>query len=342
MTHSISRAGFTLIELLVVIAIIGVLISLLLPAVQKVREAANRTQCQNNLKQIGLALHNYHDTFKRFPPGYIDGNKSTSATLAGIPDNDVGPGWGWASFLLPYLEQGNVYNRIDFKQGVGIGVNVQMSQQPLSVFQCPSDDLQEAFPIYDSTFTTPIAVVAHGNYVGCNGWVECYNNAGGFCAGGVGNDGLPGTTGAAANGLFYRNSKTNIASVIDGLSNTIVVGERSSNHAPSTWTGAVTGARCPAWMATIPPTQPYTPPPGPAYDNADFDEALILAHGNATHLPSSDFPIYDPDVFYSKHPSGANFLFGDGSVHFLSSNIDPNTYQNLSTIAGGEVLGNWE
>ncbi len=341
MRRSSFRRAFTLIELLVVIAIIAILIGLLLPAVQKVREAAARMSCTNNLKQIGLALHNYHDANNRFPPGYIDGNTNSSSTPAGTPNNDVGPGWGWASFLLPYLEQGNVYNQINFSQGVGIGVNVQISQQPLTIFQCPSDPLQDAFPVYDSTFTTPIATVAHGNYVGCNGWVEVFNNAGGNFPGGVGNDGLPGTTGPAANGLFYRNSRTKIASVTDGLSNTIFVGERSSNHSPSTWTGAVTGGRCPAWMAVQPPA-PYTPPPGPPYDNADFDEAFVLAHGNATHLPSADFPVWDADTFYSMHAGrGANFLFGDGSVHFLSSGIDPVTYQALCTIAGGEVSNDW-
>ena len=143
MNRIISRKGFTLIELLVVIAIIGVLIGLLLPAVQKVREAANRASCQNNLKQIGLALHNYHDAFKRFPPGYVDANTKTSADMGGTPDNDLGPGWGWASFLLPNLEQGNVYDRINFSVGVGMGVNVQISQQPLRIFLTCIEDLVE-------------------------------------------------------------------------------------------------------------------------------------------------------------------------------------------------------
>src|SRR5580704_13836676 len=110
-----AKRGFTLIELLVVIAIIAVLIALLLPAVQQAREAARRTQCKNNLKQIGLALFNYHDACKTFPPGYVDQNGNPNLT----PDNDLGPGWGWASFLLPYVDQGNTYNQINFNQGVG-------------------------------------------------------------------------------------------------------------------------------------------------------------------------------------------------------------------------------
>jgi prepilin-type N-terminal cleavage/methylation domain-containing protein/prepilin-type processing-associated H-X9-DG protein len=339
------RSAFTLIELLVVIAIIAVLIGLLLPAVQKVRAAAARLKCTNNLKQIGLALHNYHDANQRFPAGYVDGNTDPNST----PDNDVGPGWGWASYLLPYVEQDNLYRQINFNQKVGTGVNAQVSQTPLTVFQCPADPYQQSFGVYDSSFGTPIATVAHSDYVGCNGWEECFYGAGGNPQPGSGADGLAGGYGMAGVGLFWRNSKTTFAGITDGTSNTIVAGERSADHAPATWTGAVAGGRCPAWMATQPYTAPYTPPNsapsgpnGSAYDNADYGEALVFAHCNATHLPGADYPIFDPDTFYSMHPGrGANFLFGDGSVHFLTSDINPTTYQALGTIAGGETATNW-
>jgi prepilin-type N-terminal cleavage/methylation domain-containing protein/prepilin-type processing-associated H-X9-DG protein len=336
MNRHARRGAFTLIELLVVIAIIGILVGLLLPAVQKVREAAARSQCVNNLKQISLALHRYHDLNKRCPPGYADANSDPTST----PDNDQGPGWGWASFLLPSMEQGNLFKQINFKAPVGSGANAAVSQVALPIFQCPSDPYQDVVPVYDSSFSSPIAMVAHGNYVGCNGWEECFNGAGGNPQSGVGTEGLSGGMGKSGVGVFYRNSRTRFNQVTDGLSNTIFAGERSGNHAPSTWTGAVPGGRCPAWMASQPPA-PYAPPPGPAYDNADYGEALVLAHCNATHLPNADFPIYDPDTFYSMHPGGANFLFGDGSVHFLTSGINPNTYQALATIAGGEVANDW-
>jgi prepilin-type processing-associated H-X9-DG protein len=151
---------------------------------------------------------------------------------------------------------------------------------------------------------------------------------------------MTGIFGPGGAGILYRNSKISASRVRDGLSNTIAAGERSSNHSPGTWTGAVTGGRCPAWMAVLPPA-PYSAPPGPPYDNADFGEALVLAHCNASHLPNADFPIFDPDVFYSYHTGGAHFLFGDGSVHFISSYVNGPTYQALATIAGGEVPGEY-
>jgi prepilin-type processing-associated H-X9-DG protein len=240
--------------------------------------------------------------------------------------------------LLPHLDQAPVYNRINFNLGIGVGSNATVSKTSLSVFQCATDGKQNPFPVYDSSFTTPIATVAHSNYVACSGWFECFNGAGGNPQTGTGDDGLAGTSGQSAVGIFYRNSNANAATVTDGLSNTVAVGERSSNHSPATWTGAVTGGRCPAWMAVQPPA-PYAPPPSPAYDNADFGEAFVLAHCNATHLPNADFPIYDPDTFYSLHSGGCHFLLGDGSVRFISSYIDGKIYQALGTMSGGEVPG---
>ncbi len=267
------RRGFTLVELLVVIAIIGMITALLLPAVQAAREAARRGQCANNLKQVGLALHNFYDGRKYFPPGYTDNNTSTTST----PDNDLGPSWGWGAHVLPFMEEQDVFRQINFTLPVGAAANATISQQPVASYQCPSDPLQQSFPVYDSSLSTVLATVAHGNYVGCNGWVECFSNAGGnyqpSSDGGAAEDGDVGGFGLAGNGFFFRNSRTTISQVTDGMSKSIFVGERSSDHSPSTWTGAVAGGQCPAWMAG---QAPYSPPPGPAYDNADFGEALVL------------------------------------------------------------------
>jgi prepilin-type N-terminal cleavage/methylation domain-containing protein/prepilin-type processing-associated H-X9-DG protein len=345
------RLGFTLVELLVVIAVIGILVAILLPAVQSAREASRRSQCSNNLKQVGLALHNYHDARKCFPAGYNDKNTNPSST----PDNDLGPGWGWATCILPFTEESAVYRQINMKVSVGTGTNANISQQSIPAYLCPSDTNQQAFGVYNSALTSVITTVAHGNYIGCNGWVECFGNAGGNYQGsndgGAAEDGdsFGSGTGLAGNGLFYRNSRNTFKNVIDGLSKTIIVGERSSNHSPSTWTGAVAGGQCPAWMAQTPGyplPSPYAAPSDPstqlAYAGADWGEALVLGHGNATHVPSADAPWYDPDTFYSMHAGqGANFLFGDGSVQFLTQDIDGYTYQYMCTIAGGELVMNW-
>jgi prepilin-type N-terminal cleavage/methylation domain-containing protein/prepilin-type processing-associated H-X9-DG protein len=210
----ISRKGFTLIELLVVIAIIGVLIALLLPAVQKVREAAARVQCRNNLKQIGLAFHNYHDRISRFPPGYT--------SLVAASGSDLGPGWGWGAFLLSDLEQNNLQRQIRFDLDIADAANAVARVESLSVFRCPSDNTLPTF----TTLGNPVAV-AHANYVGVFGTNEIEPDP------------------SFGNGVLFRNSKTRIADITDGTSSTFIVGERSSNIALATWTGSVTNAEVP-------------------------------------------------------------------------------------------------
>jgi hypothetical protein len=271
---------------------------LLLPAVQKVREAAARSQCQNNLKQIGLALHNYHDRMGTFPPGYYD--------LAPWPNDDAGPGWGWASFLLADLEQDNLQRQINYNLNVGGNAPATVAARAtfLKVFVCPSDPR----PLTTFTATDGGAnswVLAPGSYVACNG-----------------NDGVDDNTTPPHTGAFVRGVKGfRIADVRDGLSNTFFVGERSTTMSLSTWAGAVTNAQVPSVRS-----------PG------DFSgaSALVLGHCGP-HLPNDNI-VTDADAMSSGHVSGVQFLLGDGSVRLIGNGISQPVYDALATRAGGEVV----
>jgi prepilin-type N-terminal cleavage/methylation domain-containing protein/prepilin-type processing-associated H-X9-DG protein len=296
-----SRSGFTLIELLVVIAIIGVLIGLLLPAVQRVREAASRLKCENNLKQIGLALHSYHDRMNGFPAGY-------ESKVA--PDNsDLGPGWGWGAYLLDDLEQGNLQKQIRFDLQISDPANAAARVAVVSPYVCPSAAGVSTFTVVDAN-GNPICDVARSNYVAMNGVL------------GVSSDAWDN------NGAFVRNTRMRTKHIEDGLSNTLFIGERAMNMSNVTWTGAVTNVVVPALKYQDPADQ---------LANAEAAPALVLSHGTRNHKPNNPL-VFDADATSSYHTQGVNFLFGDGSVRPINNGINGITYEALLTRAGREAI----
>ena len=302
-----SRA-FTLIELLVVIAIIAVLIALLLPAVQAAREAARRAGCANNLKQIGLAMHNYHSTHDTFPPGYLS-QTQTAAT----DSPEIGPGWGWGTLILSNLEQPALYNSVNFSLLVNAPASMTARSTRLNGYLCPSSVGNEGpITVKDSGGTVLVTDLAAGQYVASAGQLEVDDFA------------------ATNNGVFYRNSRVGIRDILDGSSSTLMVGERSRNLADATWVGVVTDGR----ICT-----------NPSWRNPDCEptNVMVLAHtGPSPNHGWVDVPNFKGagvDDFWSLHPGGANFLFCDGSVRFLKESINPRVFSALSSRAGGEVVG---
>ncbi len=299
---SAKRKAFTLVELLVVIAIIGILIALLLPAVQAAREAARRAQCTNNFKQIGLALHMYHDTYKCLPVGWEAYDPAT-----GEPHWFGEPGWGWAARILPFMEQGALFEqKVHFDLPITDPLNDEARVFEIATYRCPSDIGQKTFELdggglfVSLSATYSPVTIATGNYMGVFGTEDLHDSlVGDICYG---------------NGSFMHHKWLRLADFTDGLSQTLVVGERSSKLAPSTWVGMVTGG----------------------------------AHAPARIVGSSIFPPnseVDEEHWYhnfsSFHPGGANFLSADGSVHFISDTIETTLYQSLSTRSGGEVVGTY-
>ncbi len=308
------RVGFTLVELLVVIAIIGTLVGLLLPAVQSARESARATGCRNNLKQVGLALHHFHDHARRFPSGW-SGVDRPAAEVTGWTADDL-PGWGWASGLLPQMEESTLYDRIDRRRPVFDPANSAFHADVRRAFvptlACASDtrgptegdgcftiaaddgvDEEEEHHFgekVDGGTLAPLCDVGKSNYVGVFGTIEV--------------DDAP----AAGNGMFFRSSRLGLKDMLDGTSKTLVVGERHSRLGGSTWTGVVPGAKA----------------------------ARIRLVGVADHAPND--PHHHFDDFTSNHPTGVNFLLGDASVRRFDDSIDVGVYQSLCTRAGGESV----
>lgn len=304
--------AFTLIELLVVIAIIAILIALLLPAVQQVREAARRTQCRNNLKQIGLALFNYESSHGSFPPGYlyIPGVQWSGPVTPGFEDANH-QGFAWGAMILPFIDQANLYNLINFRTPCFDPVNQPMREAHISLYLCPSDTTSAGKFVVRDDSSMPVEQYAAACYAANWGPATASEN-------------LDATPDESA-GVFYRNSVTRITHILDGTSNTLAVGERTN--------GLILGGI----------------PPHPSFETAWFSAAREIAdpaddHGhmvlfdgqfapNQATGPGADRGVSAPHTGYSL------FLMCDGSVRPITENIDFNLYEGLCSRNRGEALG---
>jgi prepilin-type N-terminal cleavage/methylation domain-containing protein/prepilin-type processing-associated H-X9-DG protein len=300
-----TRSAFTLIELLVVIAIIAILIGLLVPAVQKVREAAARTQCANNLKQLGLAIHSYHDANKRIPYNAqaISYNWAADSQRAGPTF------WTWIARILPYIEQGPLATTYNIPNGTLAAAQAGLATV-IPVLQCPSAS-ELANPATDWPNISGISM-GITNYKGCSGDNWAWANNGAYNYSDIApynNNGLD-----SGNGMFYRsdgNRKLTLTGITDGTSNTFAIGEDMHSY----------DQHCGGW----------------AYPNYVCSTVAIPLNYVDTY--STSYGNWGSRYsFHSNHTGGANFTFADASVHFISNGIDFNTYRALGTIKGGEVL----
>jgi prepilin-type N-terminal cleavage/methylation domain-containing protein/prepilin-type processing-associated H-X9-DG protein len=307
-----SRRAFTLIELLVVIAIIAVLIGLLLPAVQKVREAANRMKCSSNLKQLGLALHNYHDAHGTFPPAYV--NKG--------PYGDTGYPFahGWAPFILPFIEQQPLYGRYHWEVPLYHPLNNDVSSKQLQIFQCPSAPEQDRYMTFApfELFGNKGACGDYSIFWGVDpalaqlGWV----NPVGDYRGALTNTPTPFET------LSPNPRGTRLTDISDGTSNTLLFAEDAGR--PRLWRAGMAGpdqvVRGGPWFTHF----------GSILQGSTFD-------GTAKPGQCALGCTNDREV-YGFHPGGANAVFADGSVHFLRAGMDIRVMARLITRAGREVV----
>ncbi|SIO07576.1 prepilin-type N-terminal cleavage/methylation domain-containing protein/prepilin-type processing-associated H-X9-DG domain-containing protein [Singulisphaera sp. GP187] len=317
-------AAFTLIEVLVVVAIIGLLVAILLPAVQAARESARRLQCTNNLKQVGIALHAYHDTTRMLPAGVVFGKSWTE-------NSAPASGWGWACAILNGLEQSAIYNAINFHQPLAmIDANHSVIQLRVSSFLCPSSyDDGPASSGFIKSNIVGLNQLAPSQYVASSG--EIFTGA---KAAGKGGKRIQVSDG---NGVLFVDSHVGLRDVSDGLSSTLLIGERSRKVADATWVGVGSPSAlfCTkvSWpvRACVPAVFMVLGRTGPPSD-------FYLGDFQSTSTPNA--PNSGPDGFSSAHNDGCNFLLCDGSVRFIKSGIAPTVFQALATRAGAEVISN--
>jgi prepilin-type N-terminal cleavage/methylation domain-containing protein/prepilin-type processing-associated H-X9-DG protein len=324
------RSAFTLIELLVVIAIIGILVGLLLPAVQQARAAAQRTQCVNNLKQIGLALHNFHDVHGHLPSGY------QATAPSGDPNFATAPGWGWAAFILPFMEHEALYEQMQPAIQSGLAVTdpsvATAIQQRVTQFLCPSDVIGDpTFAVYSLAGNTSYPLVYSEGAPGTVAAGACSYAA---CCGRDEDSDADGLTGS---GVFFCNSQTRLNDIKDGTSCTIMIGERAWCNASGVWVGAI-----PNGAMAFGPLNPVTKILGLGNTPIYAPPMLVQFH---VHLinPSTDLDGGLDDAG-SMHAGGANVLLADGSVHFVATtppDPDPNTPGAVLSPYAPAVPSNW-
>jgi prepilin-type N-terminal cleavage/methylation domain-containing protein/prepilin-type processing-associated H-X9-DG protein len=328
-----ARRAFTLIELLVVVTIISLLMALLLPAIQKVREAAHRVQCLNNLKQMGLALHSYHADRATFPPGFVSTLKDPNWQYQTGDTNsfpgELGPGWSFFAMILPYLDQDNLYRSIDFLLPITDPANASARRTSVPLYLCPSDTGPRLIkvtdcgdpPVASSTplFMTDAAVCS---YVGClGGGNSTDQNYGAY-------EYQP------FNGVFHRNSAIRVTDITDGSSNTIGVGERMSRFVESSWVGVVPGQET-VYNQENPPYPNFDPSLNQPCQNWRPAITAILVHARSA---GPNAPTGSPASFHGPHPAGCNFLMMDGSCRVLRDSFSLTVFRALCTRNGGEVI----